>query len=209
MILKLSEGYDTVYATRSKRKGESLVKRFTAKSFYIIYRRIAKILIPADTGDFRVINRRTIDSIKKLREYNRFMKGIFSWVGFKQTGIFYDRDPRAKGQTKWNYFKLFNFAIEGITSFSYLPLQISSYIGLATSFLAFVYGFYLFLRTIIFGTDVPGYASIMVAILFFSGLQLLFLGIIGEYVGRVYLESKHRPLYIVKNYINFDSHNDA
>ena len=208
MVKKWREGYDTVYATRKVREGESFIKKTTANLFYRLIRRITKINIPANTGDFRLMSRRTVDALKLLREHHRFMKGVFSWVGFRQTQIYYQREPRAAGTTKWNYWKLWNFALEGITSFTYGPLKLSSYLGFFAALLAFCYALFLTVRTLIFGIDVPGYASIMVVVLFFSGVQLVFLGILGEYVGRMFNETKKRPLYLIQDLVGVDQVND-
>ena len=203
MVQKWREGYDTVYATRTARDGETWFKKITASAFYRVISTLTRVEIPANTGDFRLMSRRTVDALTLLREQHRFMKGVYSWVGFNQTGIPYQRDPRLAGRTKWDYWKLWNLAIEGITSFSYVPLQVASYAGIGVAFLSFLYAAYLVLRTLIYGIEAPGYASIMVAILFFSGVQLIFLGIIGEYLGRISTEAKRRPLYLAQNVMGF------
>ena len=205
LIEKWREGYDVVYCKRRSRQGESWLKKFTANAFYRVIQKMTSVEIPRDTGDFRLMDRRVVEALKQLPETHRFMKGLFAWVGFKQSFIEYDRLPRFQGTTKWNYWKLWNFALEGITSFSSLPLKIWSYLGLVISLLAFLYGSFLIVRTLILGTDVPGYASLMVAILFLGGIQLLTLGIIGEYLGRVHDEVKKRPLYLVRDSYGFDS----
>lgn len=207
LIEKWQEGYDVVYATRRSRQGESWLKRLTANAFYRILQHITPIPIPRDTGDFRLLDRRVVEALKQLPERTRFMKGLFAWVGFKQTAILYDREPRYQGRTTWNYWRLWNFAIDGITSFSLAPLKVWSYIGLFISLLSFLYATFLVIRTLIFGVDVPGYASIMVAVLFLGGVQLVTLGIIGEYLGRVYEEVKGRPLYLVRNAYGFQTQN--
>ncbi|MFM7878506.1 MAG: glycosyltransferase family 2 protein [Microcystis panniformis] len=205
MIEKWHEGYDVVYASRRVRIGESWFKRFSAEGFYQVINKLSRVSIPPNTGDFRLIDRRVVESIKKMPERQRFMKGIFAWVGYKQTSILFDREPRYQGQTKWNYWKLWNFAIDGITSFSFLPLKVWTYVGLIIALVSLVYASFLMLRTIIFGIDVPGYASLMVAVLFLGGIQLLTLGIIGEYIGRVYEEVKGRPLYLVRDCYGFEN----
>jgi glycosyltransferase involved in cell wall biosynthesis len=205
MIEKWHDGYDVVYASRRVRIGESWFKRFTAESFYQVINKLSRVTIPPNTGDFRLIDRRVVESIKKMPERQRFMKGIFAWVGYKQTSILFDREPRYQGQTKWNYWKLWNFAIDGITSFSFLPLKVWTYVGLIIALVSLVYASFLMLRTIILGIDVPGYASLMVAVLFLGGIQLLTLGIIGEYIGRVYEEVKGRPLYLVRDCYGFEN----
>lgn len=205
MIEKWHEGYDVVYASRRVRIGESWFKRFTAGGFYQVINKLSRVPIPPNTGDFRLIDRRVVESIKKMPERQRFMKGIFAWVGYKQTSILFDREPRYQGQTKWNYWKLWNFAIDGITSFSFLPLKVWTYVGFIIAFISLVYASFLMIRTIILGIDVPGYASLMVAVLFLGGIQLLTLGIIGEYIGRVYEEVKGRPLYLVRDCYGFEN----
>ncbi|TAF03679.1 MAG: glycosyltransferase [Nostocales cyanobacterium] len=200
LVAKWREGYDVVYATRRLRQGESWLKRLTANGFYQVISQMSPVSIPRNTGDFRLLDRCVVDALKQLPERNRFMKGLFAWVGFNQTSILYDRPQRYKGVTKWNYWRLWNFAIDGITSFSLLPLKVWSYVGLTISVLSFLYASFLLVRTLILGIDVPGYASLMVALLFLGGVQLLSLGIIGEYLGRVYEEVKGRPLYLVKEY---------
>ena len=198
LMEKWREGYDVVYAKRSARPGETWFKKFSANGFYRIIGRMSQVPIPQDTGDFRLMDRRVVDALKRLPERTRFMKGLFAWVGYKQTYITYDRDPRHSGDTKWNYWKLWNFAIDGIVSFSSTPLKVWSYLGLIISVVAFFYASFLVIRTLLLGIDVPGYASLMVAILFLGGVQLVSLGIIGEYLGRVYEEVKQRPLYLVR-----------
>lgn len=207
MIEKWREGYDVVYATRRSRNGDSWIKRFTASIFYQIIGQIGHIKIPPNTGDFRLLDRCAIEAVKQMPERTRFMKGIFSWVGFKQTSIFYDRPTRHKGITKWNYWRLWNFAIDGITSFSLLPLKVWSYMGVILSLIGFVYASFLMIRTLLFGVVVPGYASIMVVMLVLGGMQLITLGIIGEYLGRIYEEVKQRPLYLVRESYGFRKNN--
>lgn len=204
LIVKWREGYDVVHATRRSRQGETWLKRFTASAFYRVIGRMSTVPIPRDTGDFRLLDRRVVDALKQMPERTRFMKGLFSWVGFKSTAIFYDRAERYRGRTKWNYWRLWNFAVDGITSFSSVPLKIWSYLGLVLSVFAFLYASFLIIRTLILGVDVPGYASLMVAILFLGGVQLITLGIIGEYLGRVYEEVKRRPLYLVRDAYGFE-----
>ena len=197
MLAHWREGYDVVYAVRRQRAGESRTKRFTAYGFYRLMGRLSKTGIPADTGDFRLMDRCVVEALLKLPERSRFMKGLFAWVGFRQIAIYYDRDPRKLGQTSWNYWKLWNFAIDGVTSFSRLPLQVWSYAGLAIAILALGYGGWMVLRTLLFGIDLPGYASLMTAVLFLGGIQLLGMGVLGEYLGRIFEEVKNRPLFIV------------
>ncbi|MDJ0682930.1 MAG: glycosyltransferase family 2 protein [Xenococcaceae cyanobacterium MO_167.B52] len=203
LVAKWREGYDVVYATRRSRQGETWLKRFTANGFYKTISKMTSVAIPANTGDFRLLDRKVVEAIKKIPERTRFMKGLFAWVGYKQTSVMFDREPRAAGTTTWNYWKLWNFAIDGITSFSLVPLKIWSYMGLSISFISLLYASFLVIRTLILGIDVPGYASLMVAVLFFGGIQLITLGVIGEYLGRVYEEVKGRPLYFIRESYGF------
>ena len=205
LVAKWQEGYDVVYATRRSRQGESWLKRLTANAFYRIIDSMSRVPIPRDTGDFRLIDRRVVDAIKRLPERTRFMKGLFAWVGYKQTSVLFDRPSRYKGGSKWNYWRLWNFALDGITSFSFVPLKVWSYIGLLVAIPSFFYATFLVLRTLVLGIDLPGYASIMVAVLFLGGVQLVSLGVIGEYLGRVYEEVKGRPLYLVRETYGFES----
>ena len=190
-------GYDVVYGIREDRALDNIGKRITSRFFYSIFNKISKTKIPYNVGDYRLIDRKVINVIKMLPERNRFMKGLFSWVGFKSIGIPYKRPERVLGETKWNYWKLWNFSIDGITSFSTAPLKVWMYIGGMISFISFCYALLLVVKVAISGIDVPGYTSTLVAILFLGGLQLLVLGIYGEYLGRIYEESKSRPLYIL------------
>jgi polyisoprenyl-phosphate glycosyltransferase len=201
LIEKWLEGYDVVYATRRARRGETRLKRATARMFYRIMRNIGDTPIPEDTGDFRLLNRRCIDALGTCRERRRFMKGLFAWVGFKHTALSYDRDPRFAGESKWNYWRLWNFAIEGITSFTIAPLKLATYAGLVTAVASLSYATIIVCRTLVAGRQVPGYASLMVVILFLSGMQLVAMGVIGEYVGRIFIESKGRPLYLVNAHL--------
>lgn len=202
-MLKLwEEGYDDVYAKRRSRDGESWVKKFTSKAYYKTLQKVTHVPIQEDTGDFRLLDRRVVEAIKQFRDSQRNAKAIFSWVGFHKKEILYDRDPRAAGETKWNYIKLVNLALDGITSFTTAPLRISTYIGVIVSFATFVYLVFLVIRTIFFGTDLAGYPSMMAVILFLGGVQLLSLGVIGEYIGRIFNETKQRPLYLIEEYHN-------
>lgn len=203
------EGYDVVYAVRNARDTDSWMKRTTAKVFYAMLRRVSNVDIPPNAGDFRLMDARVVEALRGLRERNRFMKGLFSWVGFRQTSIGYERPVRAAGKTKFNYWKLWNFALDGITGYSTVPLRAATYFGLLFAVLAMVYGLYLLVRTMIWGTDVPGYASTMVAVIFMGGIQLLVLGIIGEYLGRLYSEAKQRPLYIIDSRLGFEGEDGA
>lgn len=197
MIELWKQGNDVVYATRIKREGESAIKKTTAYVFYKLINKMTRITIPQNTGDFRLIDRRVLDSLKSLKETHRFMKGLFSWVGYKQISLPYVREPRFAGTTKFNYWKLWNFAIEGITSFSIVPLQLATYLGFFVSLVAALYAIVIIYQTLSNASHVPGYPSIMVTVLFFGGIQLITIGIIGEYVGRIYNEVKGRPLYLI------------
>jgi glycosyltransferase involved in cell wall biosynthesis len=199
------EGYDVVYALRVDRAGESWLKKWTARLFYRTLERIGTIPIPRDTGDYRLLSRRAVDALKQLRERHRFMKGLFSWIGYPQTSVRYVRDPRFAGETKWNYWRLWNFAIEGLTSFTAAPLKISTYIGVGTALTAFAYALIIISRTLLYGREVPGYASLLVVMLFLGGIQLIALGILGEYLSRTFDEVKQRPLYFVQHYLPADS----
>jgi len=191
-------GYDVVYATRSARAGESGFKRFTSAAFYRAMEKLSDTPVPRDTGDFRLLSRRALDALRQLRERQRFMKGLFAWIGYRQTAVHYQREPRQAGQTKWNYWRLGQLAIEGITSFSTAPLRLATWIGLSASLLAFVYGSWVLAKVMLYGDPVRGYPTLMLVILFLGGVQLLALGVIGEYLGRNYAESKQRPLYFIE-----------
>ncbi|MBL0030489.1 MAG: glycosyltransferase family 2 protein [Rhodanobacteraceae bacterium] len=194
---RFEQGADVVYGVRISRAGESWLKRFTAATFYRLIDRLSDTPIPRDTGDFRLLSRRAVDALKQVRERHRFMKGLFGWVGFTQVPVHYHREPRAAGTSKFNFWKLWNFALEGITSFSTVPLRIATWIGLLTALVAFVYGAVIIAKTLIYGEPVRGYPSLMSVVLFLGGVQLVALGIIGEYLGRMYEESKRRPLYLI------------
>jgi glycosyltransferase involved in cell wall biosynthesis len=198
LIAKWREGFDVVYAVRSERLGESWLKKATAAAFYRLFRPLVRVDVPPDAGDFRLIARNAADALRSLREQHRFMKGLFSWVGFRQTSVTYRREARFAGTTKWNYWRLWNFALEGITSFSYAPLQVATYFGLFVALLAFGFGIFLVIDTLIYGNAVKGYPSLMVVVCFLGGIQLVTLGVMGEYIGRTYNESKRRPLYFVR-----------
>jgi len=200
MIKFWEDGYDDVYAKRLSRDGESWFKKFSSQMFYRILQKTTNIPIQVDTGDFRLLDRRCVEALKQIRESQRYTKGMFSWIGYKKKEITYNRDQRAAGTTKWNYRKLFNFAIDGITSFTTAPLRISTVLGFIVSFVAFIFIIVVVLKTIIFSDPVAGYPSLMAVILFLGGLQLLSLGIIGEYIGRIFNETKGRPLYFVEEY---------
>lgn len=200
MITYWEEGYDDVYARRSSREGETWLKKATSTAFYRVLQKSTRIPIQQDTGDFRLLDKRCVEALKKIRESQRYTKGMFSWIGYSKKEITYERDSRAAGESKWNYFQLVNLAIEGIVSFTTSPLRFSTYAGVVVSLLAFLYMLYLVVRTLLSGTDLAGYPSMMAVILFLGGVQLLSLGIIGEYIGRIFNETKNRPLYFVEEY---------
>lgn len=196
-LQKWEEGYDVVVGKRTDRSADTFLKRFTARIFYKLHNKISDIEMPANVGDYRLMTRRVIESLKELPENQRFMKGIFSWVGFKTAAVEYKRKKRIAGKTAFNGWKLWNLAIDGVTGFSTVPLRIWLYIGVLISLTSFLYASFIIVRTIILGIDVPGYASLLTFILFLGGIQLIGIGVIGEYVGRIYMESKRRPPYIV------------
>jgi len=195
---EMLEGYDVVYAQRTRRRGEGWLKKASAAGFYRVMERIGPVPIPRDTGDFRIIGRRGLAALRTMREQHRFMKGLFAWIGFRQKAVPYERDPRLAGHTKWNYWRLWNLALEGITSFTIAPLKVATYVGSFTALMAFLYAAVIIVRTLILGRDAPGYASLMSVVLFLGGIQLLALGVIGEYLGRVFNEQKGRPLYLTQ-----------
>ncbi|AQQ55128.1 glycosyltransferase [Planococcus lenghuensis] len=200
MIGYWEQGYDDVFAKRRSRAGESWFKKWSSNSYYRILDKVSNVPIQPDTGDFRLLDRRCIDALKQMRESQRYTKGMFSWIGYHKKEILFDREARAAGTTKWNYPKLFNLAIDGLTSSTVEPLRLSSFFGLIVSVFAFVYMVFIVLRTLFFGDPVPGYPSLMVVILFLGGMQLLSLGIIGEYLGKIFLETKNRPVYLIDEY---------
>jgi glycosyltransferase involved in cell wall biosynthesis len=202
LVAAWRRGFDIAYAQRRLREGESFMKKATAAAFYRLMQRIGgKVDLPPDTGDFRLMSRRSLDALLRLREQHRFMKGLFAWVGFPATAILYDRAPRAAGTTKWNWWKLWNLSLEGITSFTVGPLKIATYFGIAVAILATLYLAQLLLRTALFGNPVAGYPSLLAVVLFLGGVQMMMLGIIGEYLGRIFNETKGRPLYIVERHL--------
>lgn len=209
MLAKWQNGADVVVARRTSRTTDSVAKRKTAQWFYRIFNRLSEIDIPPDVGDYRLMDRCVVDVIKTMPEKDRFMKGIFSWPGFSHTTVDYVRSERAAGDSKFNFWQLWNFALSGITSFSTVPIRAAVYLGIATSLVTFVYGILIVSKTVITGVDVPGYASIMVSVLFFGGIQLFFLGLLGEYIGRIYKEVKNRPLYVVASTMNMHSQNTS
>ena len=196
-VAKWREGYDDVHGTRMEREGEGWLKRSTAHAFYRVIGRLSHTPIPADTGDFRLLSPRSLAALRQLRERHRFMKGLFGWVGFNTTAIPYHREARAAGATKFNLWRLWNFALEGITSFSTAPLRLATYFGLLTAAVAFLYALWIVLKAMLWGDPVAGWPTMMAVILFLGGVQLIALGLIGEYLGRLYDEAKQRPLYLV------------
>ncbi len=204
MIEKWREGYEVVYARRSDRKSDSATKRLTASWFYRIHNAVADISIPDNAGDFRLIDQRVNVALQNLPERTRFMKGLFAWVGFKQASVEYVREERAHGETKWQYWKLWQFALDGITGSTTFPLRVWTYLGFAVSVTAFILSTLLIVRTLFYGVDVPGYASLMVAVLFLGGINILATGIIGEYIGRIFTEVRSRPLYLVRETFGID-----
>ena len=200
MLEEWKNGFDVVYATRKKRDGDSYLKKATASWFYKIINKMSKITIPKDTGDYRLMDIKAVRAVNKLRESNRFMKGIFAWVGYKQKAIYFNRKERIAGTTKWSMSKLLSFAMDGITSFSYVPLKFATWIGTGVAFFAFLFGLKVIIKALLFGGDPQGYPTMMVVILFLGGIQLMALGIIGEYLGRLFEENKQRPLYLIDKY---------
>lgn len=200
-VEKWREGYDVVFGTRTRREGESWLKRFTAAAFYRVMERLSHTPVPRDTGDFRLLSRRALDALAGLRERRRFMKGLFAWVGYRQCAIPYQREPRLAGASKFSYWRLWNFALEGITSFSTAPLRIATYLGVLAAMAAFVFGVVIIGKTLMYGDPVPGYPSLMTVVLFLGGVQLMALGMIGEYLGRLFDEAKQRPLYLIQERI--------
>lgn len=201
-VKKWEEGYDMVYGIRSDRGSDTFLKRWTAKLFYKTYNLMTKSPIPYNAGDYRLIDRKVINAILSLKERNVFMKGIFGWTGFKSTGINYVRQKRSAGVSKWNYWKLWNFALDGITASTTFPLRVWTYLGTMLSTAGLFYALYIIIRTIVDGVDVPGYASLLVFILLLGGIQMIILGILGEYIGRIFVEVKSRPIYIVEKKVN-------
>lgn len=200
MLEYRQRGFDVVCAQRIARDGESWFKRFSAYAFYRIVQRMSPVRIPEDVGDFRILSRRAVDALLQIREQHRFLKGLFAWIGFPQVLVPYSRDARFAGHTKWNYWRLWNFAIEGITSFSTGPLKLATYGGILIALIAFFFVVVVVYKTLLYGDPVKGYPSMMVTILFLGGLQLICIGILGEYLGRIFNETKRRPLYLLKGF---------
>ena len=198
MVREWEAGYDVVLGKRTDRATDRAVQKVTARAFYELTRHISHVEIPADVGDFRLMDRKVVEALKSLRENCRFMKGLFAWVGFRTTTVEYRVEPREHGNSKFNTWKLWNFALEGISSFSTVPLRVWTYIGILISICSLFYAIWLMIETIVHGVITPGYASLMVAILLLSGVQLIGIGVLGEYIGRIFTEVKGRPLYIVR-----------
>jgi len=194
------EGYDDVYARRKTRKGETWLKKFTSKMYYKVLQSLTQVEIQTDTGDFRLLDRRCVNALKKLRESQRNTKSMFSWIGYKKKEVLYDRDPRVAGTTKWNYRRLIDLAIDGITSFTTSPLRLSTFIAIPTFIMLFGYFAYVIAKCIILNVAIQAFQAIILLILFFSGIQILLFGIVGEYLGRIFKETKNRPLYLVNEY---------
>lgn len=208
MIKLWEEGYDDVYAQRRSRKGETLLKKFTSKMYYKVLQSLTNVEIQKDTGDFRLLDRRCVNALKKMRESQRCSKSMFSWIGYNKKAIMYDRDPRIAGKTKWNYRKLTNLAIDGITSFTTSPLRISTMLAIPTFLALLVYFIYVIAKCFITGEIIQAYQAIILLVLFFSGIQILLFGIVGEYLGRIFNETKNRPLYLIKEYNGKRENND-
>lgn len=204
MVERWKEGFDSVIAVRSDRASDTVIKRTTANLFYRVVGRLSDVPIPANAGDFRLLDRVVVEALKRLPERNRFMKGLYAWVGFRQTSISYRREQRVAGKTKWRYWGLWNFALDGMLSFSTLPLRIWTYLGVAVSLFAGGYGLFIVARTLLHGVDVPGYASLLVTVLFLGGINMIGQGVLGEYVGRIFLEVKDRPRYLVASSIGLE-----
>jgi len=195
---KCSEGYDVVYAVRKKREGEGWFKLLTAKAFYRMINKLTGVAIPVDTGDFRIMRRRVVDVLSGMRERHRFIRGMISWIGFRQTGLEYIRNERFAGQTKYPFIKMLKFAIDGVTSFSAVPLKIVTWLGFFSAFLGFVYSIYVIYLKTMTSETIQGWSSIIIAVLFTGGAQLIGIGVMGEYLGRISEEAKQRPLYIIE-----------
>lgn len=207
MVKQWKNGYDVVLARRTSRKTDHPFQRFITQKFYRLHNRISECAIPRDVGDFRLMDRRVVEALKQLPERRRFMKGLFAWIGFKQTTVDFVVELRKTGKSTFNPLRLWLLALEGITSFSIVPLAIWAYVGFIVAILSFLYGCWIVLKTLVFGIDVPGYASLLTAVLFLGGIQLMGIGVLGEYIGRIYSESKQRPIYIVRQcYGKQDTH---
>ena len=208
MLKYWEEGYDDVYARRKSRKGETWFKKFTSKMYYKVLQSLTNVPIQKDTGDFRLLDRRCVNALMKMRESQRCSKSMFSWIGYKKKEILYDRDPRVAGKTKWNYKKLVDLAIDGITSFTTSPLRISTYLCIPTFAALVIYFIYVIIKAIVTSTAIQAFQATILLILFFAGIQIMLFGIIGEYLGRIFNESKNRPLYLVNEYNGKRENND-
>ncbi|MGH8250095.1 MAG: glycosyltransferase family 2 protein [Steroidobacteraceae bacterium] len=200
MLVAWRNGADVINMRRRRRAGESWLKRATAHGFYRVFNRLSEVPIPVDTGDFRLLSRRAVDALNNLPERSRVMKGLFAWIGFRQQTIEYDRDPRAAGESQWRYWQLWKLALEGITGFSVAPLKVATYAGFLTAMSAFVYASFILVKTLVLGDPVRGFPTLIVVISFLGGLQLMAIGLLGEYVGRLFIEAKQRPLYLVEEF---------
>ena len=194
------EGYDDVYAQRRSRKGETFLKKFTSKMYYRVLQKLTKVEIQKDTGDFRLLDRRCVNALRKMRETQRCSKSMFSWIGYKKKAVLYDRDPRIAGKTKWNYAKLVNLAIDGITSFTTSPLRISSFLAIPTFLMLIIYFIYVIVKCVRLGIPIQAFQATILLILFFSAIQIMLFGIVGEYLGRIFNKTKNRPIYFVDEY---------
>ena len=208
MVELWEQGYDDVYAQRKSRAGETWLKKFTSKMYYRVLQSLTKVEIQKDTGDFRLLDRRCVNALKKMRETGRCSKSMFSWIGYNKKAILYDRDPRVAGRTKWNYKRLIDLAIDGITAFTTSPLRISTCLSIPTFLALFIYFIYVIIKCIRLNVAIQAYQAIILLILFFSGVQIILIGIMGEYLGRIFNESKHRPLYLVNEYNDKKEMND-
>ena len=200
LIKHWEEGYDDVYARRRKRTGEGIIKKFTSKMYYKVLQKMTKVEIQKDTGNYRLIDKRCINALKKMKESERCLKSMFSWIGYNKKEVLFDRPPRVAGKTKWNYMKLIDLAIDGITSFTTSPLKISTYLAIPTFLLLILYFIYVIAKCLIMKVVIQAFQAIILLILFFSGIQILLFGIVGEYLGRIFNETKNRPLYLIKEY---------
>ena len=209
MLAKWRDGYEVVYGVRTNRQSDSLPKRLTADLYYRAHNYLSSDKIPEHAGDFRLLDRAVVDIIRQMPERNRFMKGLFAWSGFRQAAVEYERAPRAVGTTKFRYWKLWTLALDGLTSASTMPLRIWSYIGVVIAFFTLLYAVYVVAKTLFWGTDVAGYPSLIVAVLFFGSVQLISLGVLGEYVGRILIETKRRPLYVIRKKIGLADEDDG
>ena len=203
MVKEWRTGAKVVLATRRSRPGDSWMKRHSAEWFYRLINKFSTISIPENTGDFRLMDRQVVDAVNQMQERTRFAKGLFAWVGFPTTTIYFDREDRTAGTSRWNYWKLWSYAMDGILAFSTVPLRIWTYIGATISLFSFLFAMVIIVRTLVFGNNVPGYASLMVTVLFMGGIQLTSLGVMGEYIGRIYRETKRRPLYVLEQSVGF------